>query len=173
MIKRWQNQDNIPNERKLPKFPFFLMTSLYHYKVCRQKANKVGVSLMVAALVYHKSSHGAVYTMQLLLMPAALFRSFSTRMVAYCISAVSTPIDTQMERSWAKFFILLLSFLSFYPIIFLLYWILAPVFVLIIHHICHFFYISHKQDFLIPNFNTKELQNLNRQWVCHSFRFWR
>ena len=106
-------------------------------------------------------------------LPAALFRSFSTWMVAYCISAVSTPIDTQMERSWAKFFILLLSFLSFYPIIFLLYWILAPVFVLIIHHICHFFYISHKQDFLIPNFNTKELQNLNRQWVCHSFRFWR
>ena len=42
------------------------MTSLYHYKVCRQKANKVGVSLMVAALVYHKSSHGAVYTMPLL-----------------------------------------------------------------------------------------------------------
>ena len=42
------------------------------YQVCRQKANKAGASLMVAALVNHKSSHGAVYTMQLQ-MPAAIF----------------------------------------------------------------------------------------------------
>ena len=75
---------------------------------------------MLAALVYHKSSHGAVYTMPLLMQANALFSFFCSWMIAYVLfNYLLTPADTgkPMLRIIVFVFVFVFAFVCVFVII--------------------------------------------------------